>query len=471
MRFVSFIISLIFTLESFWISPFQNKKLNVEILNEDIPLSDFVSFDGGKIIIGTAESNSFNAGDDAVIYFSLTDKTLNNRKVKVTVEKSDGKNKKTGFVNLSDNITMCSVNIDSLEPSAYIFTLKTTNNIEYQYRFCIVENEIINMYPFNDETVSQMNDAVRDYQMNYEKGYSEKYYVKGRQDNIYAPDGVTFSWGYDDETDYYTLLLSEFADMKNAEEYISYTTSFNIQDLYANKMYYWQIIAHEDEDEFRSNIFSFRTADEHRTIYVDGALNTRDIGGCESKLGGRVKQGMIYRGSNIDHITEVGRIKLADKFGVHTDFDLREENNSDGKLGENSKRINISAQYYAALREEPRYASTIQVMKEFADPENYPMYIHCAIGRDRTGCAMMLLEMLLGMSKKDIYMDYELSFFASCCSEVDTPDVLLKQFDHMYDFIKNYSLGSCMKNAEKFLKDNGITDEEINSIRDILIEK
>ena len=55
-----------------------------------------------------------------------------------------------------------------------------------------------------------------------------------------------------------------------------------------------------------------------------------------------------------------------------------------------------------------------------------PVYFHCAIGRDRTGTLAFLLEGVLGMSKSDIYKDYELtnfSYFNTPCSKGQLDDM------------------------------------------------
>lgn len=470
MKILTFLFSLILTVESFFVPVFSSS-LEIKSSEKAVDSAVCESYDDGRILIGSSSRGVFNSGDTAELFIGCYDDSLDSTTAKAVITESDNSGKTIGYFRIGDGVSH-TILFEGKSEGAYLLTLNTADREKYQYRFCFEgEESFINLYPFNGETVSQMNPMVRDYQENYKKGYSDKYYEKGRKNSIYAPDGVTFSWTCSEPAERYELKLSLREDMSDAVSFTSDSPSLNVQDLFTGTHYFWQVSAVHADNVTLSSVFDFYTAEEHRTVFIEGANNTRDIGGCKSSLGGRVRQGMIFRGSSIDYITENGREKLSDTFGVHTDFDLREPNNSDGKLGENSKRINISARYYADLRNEENYASTIKVLKEFAKPENYPMYVHCAIGRDRTGCALMILEMLLGMKKKDIYMDYELSFFSAGCCEIDSVDVMMKQFDHMYDFIRNYSLGTAAHCAEKFLLDYGMTVEEISSIRQIMLEK
>lgn len=48
----------------------------------------------------------------------------------------------------------------------------------------------------------------------------------------------------------------------------------------------------------------------------------------------------------------------------------------------------------------------------FDDKDNFPIYAHCVLGRDRTGTLIGVLLALCGVSKNDIMMDYELSFLS-----------------------------------------------------------
>ncbi|KAI9800599.1 MAG: hypothetical protein M1833_003257 [Piccolia ochrophora] len=50
-----------------------------------------------------------------------------------------------------------------------------------------------------------------------------------------------------------------------------------------------------------------------------------------------------------------------------------------------------------------------QIFEVLAEKENYPLLIHCAHGKDRTGLMVMLVLLLLGVAEDAISQDYMLS--------------------------------------------------------------
>ncbi|MBR5632533.1 MAG: tyrosine-protein phosphatase, partial [Clostridia bacterium] len=46
------------------------------------------------------------------------------------------------------------------------------------------------------------------------------------------------------------------------------------------------------------------------------------------------------------------------------------------------------------------------------NPDNYPIYLHCSLGRDRAGTLAYLISALVGVELIDLQRDYETSFFS-----------------------------------------------------------
>ena len=107
----------------------------------------------------------------------------------------------------------------------------------------------------------------------------------------------------------------------------------------------------------------------------------------------------------------------------------------------------------------------------FTEEKNYPVYFHCALGRDRTGTLAMLLEGLCGVSEGDILLDYELSSL----SVAGTKDknkisyMINNLFKPTMDYIKSFGDGSLQSGCENFLLSCGLTKTEINKITEIMV--
>ncbi|MBP3705290.1 MAG: tyrosine-protein phosphatase [Clostridia bacterium] len=190
-------------------------------------------------------------------------------------------------------------------------------------------------------------------------------------------------------------------------------------------------------------------------------------------------KGLIRTGT-LDQITADGRATLID-LGIVTELDLRRQGEG-GAAGAYSNvaecienYIHISGIYYVdgssglAVGSDT-FAREVAV---FADPENYPILMHCSAGRDRTGCLSLVLQALCGASKEDIIRDYELSFLSvnGCSDDAGTVTVMNAQLERTLNYIEEIGGGDTFtKSVENFLLEIGVTEDEIASIREILIE-
>ena len=318
---------------------------------------------------------------------------------------------------------------------------------------------------------------------NYEKYVTEKYFGSIDQ---FAPKPVTLNWTAEEGALYYNVAISKSKDMSNADTYMTFTNSLTVEDLFSGTDYYYQITAKYPEKLVKSCIFTFRTKAVVRTISIDGMTNTRDMGGYYVENGAkRIKQGMVYRGAKIEDATEVGKQKMLYEYGIKTDLDLRGEV-AESPLGESVNFVNVSGPYYIggdgidSLKDSNKahWSGTyrealIKEIKTFANPDNYPIYVHCSLGRDRTGTICFLINALCGVGEMDLYMDYELSFM-SVMGNIDGQNprnMVGGGFTNLYNYIKNYGTGTMAENTEKFMLDIGITQAEIDAIREIMIEE
>ena len=346
------------------------------------------------------------------------------------------------------------------------------------------ENDVM-IYPENGAKIVLANDEVYGWwdTYNYKRTDSTPFY---RHEDIYYPNAVTFSWTADENADYYRMFLSTDKDFDTdmTESYLVNSNSLTLGHLFTGTRYYWKVIGTKITDGGESSWTisekaSFTTAASPRCLEVEGVSNTRDIGGLDAVDGYKVKQGMIYRGGKIENATDAGKKFMLNYLNIQTDLDLRTpgEGGAGGvsPLGIDVNYVNIDGRYYTGskgITNETGKQLMAEEIRLFADPDNYPIYIHCSLGRDRTGTLVMIIEGLLGVNFNDLMMDYELSVF-SVTGTQDNAGVqaIRNNIKATYDYLNEFEGASFAERVENYLLSIGITAEEIQAIRDIMLEE
>lgn len=212
----------------------------------------------------------------------------------------------------------------------------------------------------------------------------------------------------------------------------------------------------------------FQTAVSPRILSIEGLANVRDFGGWTGLGGKIIRQGVMYRGSTMDglekpafKLTEKGLEQMKSILGIRVDMDLRGA--GEDALGDDVPHIYIGAYQYSICFEDRGKQAIARVFAQLADPNNYPMYLHCTYGADRTGTVCYLLGAILGMSDRDLRLEYDLSalYYWYIC----TPDM-----DEFVSKIAEYPGIDTKEKVENYLLSAGVTMEQIESIRDIFLE-
>ncbi|MBO5737445.1 MAG: tyrosine-protein phosphatase [Clostridia bacterium] len=340
------------------------------------------------------------------------------------------------------------------------------------------------------DTIVLLNGDVADFALNYTKNSAINYApTDGIATDRYVPKAATISWeNTRDDALYYTLKVGLEEDLSDANSYLVSETSADIDYLYVAKHYYYQVYAHYDNDEVvKSRVFDFYTADTPRTVYIEGVTNTRDIGGRYVMDGQyQIKQGMVYRGAEVDRelgsITEEGRRVMLYDLGIKTDLDIRggDVQNAKGTspIDDSLNYVHLEAPWYSHVFNSSYRDAFATEIRTFANPDNYPIYFHCSVGRDRAGTLSMLLGALLGVEEADLYRDYEMSFFSriglkdAAQSEGDYNNLIRSFTDTITRIKTDYPAATFMESVEAWMKSYlGITQEEIDAIRNNLLEE
>ena len=239
-----------------------------------------------------------------------------------------------------------------------------------------------------------------------------------------------------------------------------------------------------------SPVATFRTEDvPPRWIKVGGGVeNFRDLGGWRAGDGRRVKQGQVFRGQQLNIASHFGTwpgrtylgmedVKyLTGTLGIRTDLDLRDNNETAGltesPLGPRVQFVHRSSQFYAGIFKDEGKRTMAENFRVFCDRRNYPIYIHCAGGADRTGSLAYVLLGVLGVDRHDIETDWESTFYPNIPDGNDASKDPWRRESHFNDGFAKYGKegDNWNRRIALYLLDCGVTKEEIAAFRAIMLE-
>ncbi len=200
-----------------------------------------------------------------------------------------------------------------------------------------------------------------------------------------------------------------------------------------------------------------------------GIPNCRDIGEIyyiKTTDGYDIRSGLLIRGGELDGAelgleSSNGAAYLTGKYGIKTELDLRGQlDNAKDMFGEEVAHKYFEMLFYDETFTDKGKAVVKDIFTELANPDNYPIYMHCARGVDRTGIICYILEAVLGVPESRLANEYMLSYQAY-------GNYILK----IRDGLTAYEGATIQKRAEAYLLDCGVTAAQIESLRNIYIEK
>ncbi len=253
------------------------------------------------------------------------------------------------------------------------------------------------------------------------------------------PDPITLTWTVPAEAEghvsAYTVRLWTKDDRSDAKEIAvaSDKTEYAFYNAFIRTTYLWTVTLLDDEGESTtSDVAVFQTETQApRNLYVDGITNVRDLGGWTTIDGGKVRQGLLYRGARLNEnysdeilITDEGIRTLRDELGIKTEIDLRQTQAENGKdesgeitvspLGKSVTYLPRPMYFGDALITNAKNKQRVkEIFAVLADESNYPIYFHCSIGTDRTGLIAWLVNGLCGVAEKNLWRDYLFSNFGT----------------------------------------------------------
>ncbi|MGV9265534.1 tyrosine-protein phosphatase [Kitasatospora sp. NPDC003701] len=156
---------------------------------------------------------------------------------------------------------------------------------------------------------------------------------------------------------------------------------------------------------------------------IPGVRNFRDAGGV-----GTLRTGVLFRSGSFHTLTPEGAQRLKD-LGLRTVIDLRSpfelETWPDLRFGLDHEALSLptlpadredldrpwpedQAELYPFMAETAG-PSLVAAIRRLGAPGGVPAVVHCAVGKDRTGLTIAVVQSLLGASDADLMADFLLS--------------------------------------------------------------
>lgn len=130
---------------------------------------------------------------------------------------------------------------------------------------------------------------------------------------------------------------------------------------------------------------------------------------CSAEHGScRLKEGMLYRGGDLDLVRELGEVcnpKTVLNLRIRPDPDWIEAAGV-RMLHFPFRNTGINDTYETKKRENRTWLRAVMVELAKLGEADFPLYIHCRSGKDRTGLIVALLLLLLGVPLPVVVEDY-----------------------------------------------------------------
>ena len=172
-----------------------------------------------------------------------------------------------------------------------------------------------------------------------------------------------------------------------------------------------------------------------RALPLSSGVNFRDAGGYRTAGGRMVRWGQIYRAGSLADLSDedvayLGRLDLSLSCDLRS---IEEVDSHPDRLPPQTTalhrpvvaEVNRLRRIVTLLRLRHRVQELLQnvytvmidqngpnfagIVRLAADPANLPLVIHCTAGKDRTGLAVALLLLALGVPEETVIADYTLS--------------------------------------------------------------
>jgi len=249
-----------------------------------------------------------------------------------------------------------------------------------------------------------------------------------------------------------------------------------VRHLFVDTDYYWKVVAVvRGEVVAVSPVHRFRTHPAlPRWLRVPEITNVRDLGGWSVPGGRRVRQGMVYRSSELNGhlaLSPEGVDVLVREVGLKTDLDLRAdaEEPAPALPAEWVRHITVPVLPYDRILDPEMRRAFARLFEIFAEPDAYPILMHCWAGADRAATVSFMLHAALGVQSPDLATDYELSSLSVWGVRSRHGPGFTALVDALATFAESPT-DTVNVQAVNYLRAAGVTDAVLDAIRGLLLE-
>ena len=292
---------------------------------------------------------------------------------------------------------------------------------------------------------------------------------------------------------------------------IRYWTEFDKSDVHAVKLeeggasaklpnlkrattYYYQLVDGEDV----SQMGNFETADYTRVMTMGNVNNVRDLGGHMTSYGVRTRQGLIFRGYEINEgqfshsgthqktYSEEVQLVAERDMNLALELDLRAKSgtyqgNQEKSAVEGVEYKRCAINSYDDFIKDPNKTSESEnadrnlpqeIFEALANAEEKHVYFHCWGGADRTGTIAFLLNAICGVSYTDLIIDFEITSQTNNkrCHMHNSSSAHFPKFLYEFTQMEGFDFEKTVnENAVTLLKKVGVSDETIEACRKVMI--
>jgi protein-tyrosine phosphatase len=201
-------------------------------------------------------------------------------------------------------------------------------------------------------------------------------------------------------------------------------------------------------------------------ILEQEVTNARDLGGQMGANGQAAACAKVFRGGELTRLTDVGCQEF-ENLAIKTVVDLRQRHvqTSDPPPTCVSERAGmVSAAMAKLLPDTPEHylalfgeTDAIRLLFEtLGANDNYPVYFHCVIGRDRASFAAALVLSAIGVERSAIVDEFELSANAGVAVKTECIEAVLDEIEGR-------------GGIETFLMSAGVDQTDLEALRAVML--